>query len=96
MCHLHRIFRLNVPSWFQHPKKRCYFGRKVVGNRIKAVVAVHEPGSVQAAELQQYCATRIPTYMIPELIEFRGSLPKTSTGKVDRVELSRDSQPLAV
>jgi amino acid adenylation domain-containing protein len=69
---------------------------EVVGNRIKAVVAVHEPGSVQAAELQQYCATRIPTYMIPELIEFRGSLPKTSTGKVDRVELSRDSQPLAV
>src|SRR5580704_15906439 len=69
---------------------------EVVGNRIKAVVAAHEPDSVDATELQQHCATRIPTYMIPEFIEFRGSLPKTSTGKVDRVELSRDSQPLAV
>ena len=69
---------------------------EVVGNRIKAVVAAHEPDSIQAAELQQHCATRIPKYMIPEFIEFRGSLPKTSTGKVDRVELSRDTQPIAV
>jgi amino acid adenylation domain-containing protein len=69
---------------------------EVVGNRIKAVVAAHTPESIQAAELQQHCATRIPKYMIPEFIEFRESLPKTSTGKVDRVGLSRDSQPLAV
>jgi acyl-CoA synthetase (AMP-forming)/AMP-acid ligase II len=29
--------------------------------------------------------------MIPELIEFRDSLPKTSTGKVDRVQLTQES-----
>ncbi len=69
---------------------------EVVGNRIKAIVAVHAAESVQAAELQQHCATRIPKYMIPELIEFRESLPKTSTGKVDRVGLSHDGQPLTV
>jgi len=69
---------------------------EVVGNRIKAIVAPHALGSIKAAELQQHCATRIPKYMIPEFIEFRESLPKTSTGKVDRVGLSRDSQPLAV
>jgi acyl-coenzyme A synthetase/AMP-(fatty) acid ligase len=69
---------------------------EVVGNRIKAVVAAHASESVQAAELQQHCATRIPKYMIPELIEFRESLPRTSTGKLDRVGLSRESQPLAV
>jgi amino acid adenylation domain-containing protein len=69
---------------------------EVVGNRIKAIVAPHTVGSLKAAELQQHCAARIPKYMIPEFIEFRESLPKTSTGKVDRVGLSRDSQPLAV
>jgi len=69
---------------------------EVVGNRIKAIVAPHTLGSLKAAELQQHCAARIPKYMIPEFIEFRESLPKTSTGKVDRVGLSRDSQPLAV
>jgi len=69
---------------------------EVVGNRIKAIVAAHVSESIQAAELQQHCGTRIPKYMIPEFIEFRESLPKTSTGKVDRVGLSRDSVPLAV
>lgn len=68
----------------------------VVGNRIKAVVVAHSLESIKAAELQQHCATRIPRYMIPELIEFRESLPKTSTGKVDRVQLSRDGWPVAV
>jgi acyl-coenzyme A synthetase/AMP-(fatty) acid ligase len=29
--------------------------------------------------------------MIPEAIEFRAQLPKTSTGKVDRVQLAQDS-----
>jgi amino acid adenylation domain-containing protein len=69
---------------------------EVVGNRIKAIIALHEADAFQAAALQQHCATRIPKYMIPELIEFRESLPKTSTGKIDRVSLARDSQPLAV
>jgi amino acid adenylation domain-containing protein len=69
---------------------------EVVGNRIKAIVAAHTADSVQAAELQQHCGTRIPKYMIPEFIEFRESLPKTSTGKVDRVGLAKDAQPVAV
>jgi amino acid adenylation domain-containing protein len=63
----------------------------IVGNRIKAIVAAHAENSLQPVELQQHCATRIPKYMIPELIEFRESLPKTSTGKIDRVRLVQDS-----
>ncbi len=61
---------------------------EVVGNRIRAVVSAHESHFLKAAELQQYCGARIPKYMIPELIEFRESLPKTSTGKIDRVQLA--------
>jgi amino acid adenylation domain-containing protein len=61
----------------------------IVGNRIKAVVALHAGGSMQPAELQQHCAARIPKYMIPDVIEFWDSLPKTSTGKIDRVGLVR-------
>ena len=64
---------------------------EVVGNRITAVVSPHALHSLKAAELQQYCGTRIPRYMIPELIEFRESLPKTSTGKIDRVQLAQSS-----
>jgi amino acid adenylation domain-containing protein len=63
----------------------------IVGSRIRAVVAFHDGSSLTAAELQQYCGARIPRYMIPEAIEFRGELPKTSTGKVDRVQLTQES-----
>lgn len=64
----------------------------LVGNRIKAVVAAHQDRELKTAELQQFCATRIPKYMIPEQIEFCESLPKTSTGKIDRVRLTQEPQ----
>jgi amino acid adenylation domain-containing protein len=62
---------------------------ETVGSRIKAVVAFHDGLGLVPAELQKYCGTRIPMYMIPETIEFRAELPKTSTGKVDRVQLAQ-------
>jgi amino acid adenylation domain-containing protein len=61
----------------------------VVGNRIKAVVSTHDSQVIKPADLQQYCSVKIPKYMIPEIIEFMGDLPKTSTGKIDRVRLSQ-------
>lgn len=61
----------------------------VVGNRIKAVVSTHDPRQLQPVELQTYCAAKIPKYMIPEMIEFMEDLPKTSTGKIDRVRLAQ-------
>jgi len=64
---------------------------ELIGNRIMAVVAAHDTHELKTAELQQYCATRIPKYMIPEQIEFCEGLPKTSTGKIDRVRLNRSS-----
>jgi len=63
---------------------------EVVGNRIKAVVVPHVAGSLTALGLQQYCAARVPTYMIPELIDLYDELPKTSTGKIDRVKLAAE------
>jgi acyl-coenzyme A synthetase/AMP-(fatty) acid ligase len=60
-----------------------------VGNRIKAFVAPHEQGTLTPVELQQHCATRVPRYMIPEFIELCEALPKTSTGKIDRVRLAQ-------
>jgi amino acid adenylation domain-containing protein len=62
----------------------------VVGNRIKAVVSAHESYTLKPAELQSHCAAKIPKYMIPEIIDFMDDLPKTSTGKVDRVRLAQD------
>ena len=60
-----------------------------IGNRIKAFVSLSERDGVTPVELQQHCATRIPKYMIPEMIELCDVLPKTSTGKIDRVTLAK-------
>ena len=60
---------------------------EAIGSRIKAFVCTLDPRTLTKADLQQHCANRIPKYMVPELIEFCDSLPKTSTGKVDRKRL---------
>jgi amino acid adenylation domain-containing protein len=60
---------------------------ELVTSRIRAVVVVREPAA--AAELARFCAERLPRYMVPESFEVVGALPRTSTGKIDRVELGR-------
>lgn len=47
-------------------------------------------GGVSAAALERFCAERIPRYMIPDIFEFRASLPTTSTGKTDRSLLRKN------
>ena len=61
----------------------------VVGNRIKAFVALKCEG-IDPTDLQAFLAEKIPKYMVPEIIEFRESLPKLSTGKIDKKMLSRN------
>jgi amino acid adenylation domain-containing protein len=60
-----------------------------VGNRLRAFVVVDAAGGPSSHELKRHCAERVPNYMVPDAIEFRPSLPKTSTGKVDRKALER-------
>lgn len=60
----------------------------MVGNRIKAFVVLNKTNAANSTDLQRFCSQRIPGYMVPEVIEFRDSLPKTSTGKIDRPALA--------
>lgn len=61
---------------------------ELITNRLKAFVVPVEKGSVDGLELEKFLAARIPGYMVPGEIEFMESLPKISTGKVDRKMLS--------
>ena len=63
---------------------------EIVGNRLRAVVSLHVSESLKVLDLQQHCATKVPKYMIPEFVEFYVELPKTSTGKIDRVKLAAE------
>jgi amino acid adenylation domain-containing protein len=57
---------------------------ELIGNRIAAIVVPVREGAIRKGDVVKYCATRLAKYMIPEIIEFRNSLPMTSSGKVDR------------
>ncbi|CAK8714605.1 MAG: D-alanine--poly(phosphoribitol) ligase [Candidatus Electrothrix sp. AU1_5] len=62
-----------------------------IGNRIRAILVVRDGEQLTHSALDVFCATHLPKYMMPHEVEFRDSLPKTSTGKVDKVQLSQES-----
>jgi amino acid adenylation domain-containing protein len=57
----------------------------LVTNRLKAVIA--HRGDLSEQEVVSFCRDRLPRYMLPDEIEFRDALPKSSTGKIDRQKL---------
>jgi amino acid adenylation domain-containing protein len=61
----------------------------LITNRIKAVIVATD--HLTPVELRAYCSEKMPKYMIPEIIEFTASLPKTSTGKTDKQSLLQAS-----
>jgi acyl-coenzyme A synthetase/AMP-(fatty) acid ligase len=64
-----------------------------VTNRLKAIVVTVDNAVVGADELKQYCAATLPRYMVPETVEFRAQLPRTSGGKLDRRLLNKAKAP---
>lgn len=60
-----------------------------VGARLHAVVSLVDGRVLTERELQTFCASRLPRYMVPESFVVRDDLPKTSTGKIDRVTLQK-------
>lgn len=63
----------------------------LIGNRIIAYVSPANAKKLDKAKLLNYCAKRLPKYMIPETIECRQNLPRGSTGKVDRESLAKQA-----
>jgi amino acid adenylation domain-containing protein len=57
------------------------------GVRLRAYVVVEDPKTCSLIALKAYLGERLPAYMIPAEIRYLESLPKTSTGKVDRQAL---------
>ncbi len=63
---------------------------ELLGNRLRAVVTADEPGSLGRQSVLDHCRQWLPSYMVPDLVEIRQALPRTSTGKVDRAGLASE------
>jgi len=63
-----------------------------LGQRIKAIVVLQADarGKVNEEEIKSYCRERLAEYKVPQVVEFRGELPRTDVGKVSRRELRDD------
>jgi amino acid adenylation domain-containing protein len=62
------------------------------GHRLVAFVVVE--GELAERALRHHCAERIPKYMMPSELRVDASLPRTSTGKIDRQQLVERVQAL--
>jgi acyl-CoA synthetase (AMP-forming)/AMP-acid ligase II len=63
----------------------------LLGQAIHAFVVLRAGGDLTAETLQQFCAARLPGYMIPKQLSFRTQLPTTSSGKIDYAQLQSES-----
>jgi amino acid adenylation domain-containing protein len=64
----------------------------MIGNRIKAFIVPISVNSIGLSDLEKHCRKQLAQYMIPEEFAIVESLPKTSTGKVDRPSLVQAAQ----
>jgi len=61
--------------------------RSYLGELVKAVV-VPKPGAALAElDIKRHCADKLESYKVPQLVEFRGELPRTPSGKVRKRDL---------
>lgn len=59
-----------------------------LGQVVKAIVVLSPGASIQKEEIRQHCVNRLAAYKVPQLIELAETLPKTSSGKLKRHELT--------
>jgi amino acid adenylation domain-containing protein len=64
-----------------------------IGAKLKLVLVTHTEGALTRKDIEAFCQLHLPRYMVPEIIEFRSSLPRTSTGKTDRQALQNEAVP---
>lgn len=56
--------------------------RAYLGELVKAVIVPHPGGELTVPEIKRHCMERLASYKVPQVIEFRDSLPRNAAGKV--------------
>jgi len=61
---------------------------EILGEAIKAIIVPKDGQVVTENEVKNYCAKNLEDFMVPRIIEFRSSLPKTTSGKIKKTGLT--------
>jgi acyl-CoA ligase (AMP-forming) (exosortase A-associated) len=62
---------------------------EVAGAVLVAHVIPADPNAFSTGALLEYCRGQMPAYMVPRVVEVHATLPRTSSGKIDRRALAR-------
>lgn len=60
----------------------------LLGQAIKAVIVPSAQGAPNTLQVKAHCREHLASYKVPKIIEFASSLPRTSSGKVQRFKLA--------
>jgi amino acid adenylation domain-containing protein len=64
---------------------------EILGQAIKAFVALKEGCELSAQEVIRYCVGQLEDFMVPKHVEILPSLPKSSNGKIDKRALKEEA-----
>jgi acyl-CoA synthetase (AMP-forming)/AMP-acid ligase II len=60
----------------------------VLGSSIKAVLTLHPGAQVTKQDVLRHCSAHLEDFMVPKIVEFQTSLPKTESGKINKREIA--------
>ncbi len=63
---------------------------EILGQAVKAIVAVRAGASVTERELLRHAASYLEDFMVPKIVELRDALPRTPNGKIDKRALEAE------
>ena len=61
----------------------------ILGQAIKAIIVQQNRSPLTEKDILRHCKSELEDFAIPKYIEFRDSLPKTSSGKIDKLPLKQ-------
>ncbi len=64
----------------------------VLGSAIKAILTVRPGARLTAQDVLRHCSTRLEDFMMPKIVEFHDSLPKTESGKISKRLLAEEEK----
>lgn len=64
----------------------------ILGNAIKAVLTLRPGAQITKQDVLHHCSARLEDFMMPKIVEFRASLPKTESGKISKRMIAAEHQ----
>jgi acyl-coenzyme A synthetase/AMP-(fatty) acid ligase len=61
---------------------------EIFGQAIKAFIVTKDESKLNEKSVMSHCMKSLEPFMVPKYVEFRNALPKSTSGKIDKKNLS--------